>query len=134
LILSGIKTILEGVSSIKKVEVNRSSPVDIESVPFPCAFIYSGNETKITEGEYSVIGYENWEWIINVEVWYGEGDDGEELLESIHKAMYTDHSIGGNAVTSSRIRSEMFLLDPVRIINSMIIDYSVIYRHKNGIP
>lgn len=133
-ILNRIKTILEGVSSIKKVDINKSSPVDIETTPFPCAFVYSGKDAKIIEGEYAVIGYENWDWLVNIEIWYGESDTQETLLGEVHTAMYADHSIGGYAVTSNRTGSEIYVLDPERAVNAMILDYQVIFRHKNGTP
>lgn len=133
LILDRIKTILEGVSSLKNVEINKTGPVDLETVAFPCAFIYSDRETKIGD-DRSVIGKENWEWMINIEVWSSDDQVQETLLGEIHTAMAADYTIGGYAVTSDRISATMYVLDPERAINSMVLDYQVIYRHKVGVP
>ncbi len=132
-IFAQIKTTLESVSSIKSVEVNKTSVIDIETVAFPCAFIFFDRETKLRD-DRSVIGYENWEMLVNIEVWSDERNDQEDLLGAIHTAMAADHQIGGLAATSHREGASLFVLDPTRSISSMILDYSIIYRHKNGIP
>ena len=132
-ILEGIKTILEGIASINYVEINRISPIDLETIPYPCAFIYPDAETKLNDNR-AVIGYENWELGISIEVWANKDTNLETLLGEIHTAMVNDYRIGGHAVTSDRIGSELFLVDPVREIQSMILNYSIIYRHRKGIP
>ena len=132
-ILVKIKTILEGVSSIKAVEINKTSMIDLETIAFPCVFIYSDAETKLGD-DRAVIGYENWEWILNLEIWSDERNDQEVLLGQIHTAMASDHTLGGLAVTSGRVGSNLYVLDPTRALSSMVLDYSVLYRHKNGVP
>jgi len=132
-ILAQIKTILKTVSSIKSVEINKTSMVDIETIAFPCAFIFSDRETKLGD-DRSVIGYENWEWMINIEVWSDERSDQETLLGEIHTVMAADHQINGLAVTSDRVGASLFVLDPTRSISSMVLDYQIIYRHRNGTP
>ena len=132
-ILAYIKTILERVPSIKAVEINKTSVVDIETIAFPCAFIFSDRETKIGD-DRGVIGYENWEWMINIEVWSDERNDQETLLGEIHAAMAADYTFGGLVPTSDRVSSSLFVLDPTRAISSMVMDYNVLYRHRNGTP
>ena len=132
-ILDYIKTILETIASIKSVEINKTSVVDIESIAFPCAFIFSDRETKLGDNR-SVIGYENWEWIINIEVWSDERNDQETLLGEIHTTMASYYTIGALAATSDRIGASLFVLDPTRSLSSMVLDYSIIYRHTVGIP
>ena len=132
-ILAGIKVILDGVEGISYTEINKVSPVDLETISYPCAFIYPDVETKLSDSR-AVIGYENWEWMISIEVWAGKDTNLETLLGEIHTAMVNDYRIGGNAVTSDRIGSEFFLVDPVREIQSMILSYSIIYRHRKGVP
>jgi hypothetical protein len=129
-ILNQIKTTLEGVSGMGAVEVNRATPVDIETIAFPCVFVYSGSETRLTDNR-SVIGYENWEWQILMEVW-GQDQDMEALLGLIHAAMFADEGIGGFAVTSYRTGVDMYVLDPDRARSAMLLSYSVIYRHVRG--
>lgn len=132
-ILAHIKSILETVTSIEYVEVNKMSVVDIETVPFPCAFIFSDRETKIGD-DRAVIGKENWEWLINIELWTDERTDPEVLLGAVHAAMVGDYTLGGHAVTSDRISSTMYVLNPERAITATVLDYSVIYRHTKGTP
>lgn len=132
-ILDQIKVILQTVSALKSIEINKTSVVDIETIAFPCAFIFSDRETKIGD-DRSVIGYENFEWLVNIEVWSDERNDQETLLGEIHTVMAADHQINGLAVTSDRIGSNLFVLDPTRSISSMVLDYQIIFRHKNGTP
>ena len=132
-IFAQIKVILETVLSLKSVEINKTSVVDIETISFPCAFIFFDRETKLGD-DRGIIGYENWEMSVSIEVWSDERNDQEVLLGEIHTAMAADYTIGSFAVTSDRIGASLFVLDPTRSISSMVIDYSVLYRHLNGIP
>lgn len=132
-ILDRIKTILLGVSGMSAVEVNKTSVIDLETIAFPCAFIYSSACTKIGD-DRAVITYENWEWMLDVEVWCDERTNQEAMLGLVHAAMAGDHTLNGLAVTSDLIGSDLFVLDPTRSISSMVMNFSVIFRHKNGIP
>ena len=91
-ILAQFTVILASLASLKKVESKKISPVDLDTAPFPCAFIYGGTESKLTDGR-AVIGYENWLWRITVEVW-GKKTDMEDLLKSIHDLMWEQRTIG----------------------------------------
>lgn len=130
-ILAQIKTTLEAVVGMTEVQVNRTIPVDIETVGFPCAFVYSGKETRLTD-DRAVIGKENWEWEILIEVW-GRDEDMEALLGLVHTAMYNDYSIGGHAEYSYRTGVDMLTIDPERSLEAMLLTYSVIYRHTKGV-
>jgi len=132
-ILNQLKTTLEKVTALQQVEINRTIPIDLDTTPFPCAFIYSVRETKLSD-DRSVIGYENWEWLLNIEVWLDSRNDQEILLGEIHHELASDNQIGGYAVTSDRIGSIMYVVEPDRSISAMILEYSVIYRHKNRTP
>ncbi len=132
-ILAQIKAILETVSSLKSVEVNKTSVVDLETISLPCAFIFFDREVKLSD-DRSVIGRENWDMGVNLEVWSDERNDQETLLGEIHTAMAADYTIGGYAVTSDRVGASLYVLDPTRSLSSMILDYQVIYRHLNGVP
>lgn len=132
-ILAHIKSILETVQSLRSVDINKTSVIDLETVAFPCAFIFSDRETKVGD-DRGVIGYENWEWLLSIEVWSDERSNQEEILGEIHAAMASDYTFGGLVPTSDRTGSSFFVLDPTRSISSMVIDYSVLYRHKKGDP
>jgi len=132
-ILAKIKEIILTASAIKAVEINKTSAIDIETIALPCAFIYSSACTKIGD-DRAVIGYENWEWLIDCEVWSDERNDQENLLGLVHTAMVADYTLSGLAVTSDLISSDLFVLDPTRSLSSMVLNFSVIYRHKKGIP
>jgi len=132
-ILAKIKEIVLTVSVIKAVEVNKTSVIDLETIALPCAFIYSSSCIKIGD-DRAVIGYENWEWLIDCEVCSDERNDQEDLLGLIHAAMVSDYTLSGLAVTSDLISSDLFVLDPTRAISSMVLNFSVLYRHKKGVP
>ena len=129
-ILAHLKTTLEGVSGIEEVQINRTIPVDIETAVFPCVFLYSGIETRLMDNR-AVIGYENWEWTVLIEVW-GKDEDMEALLKLVHDALFADEQIGGHAVTSYRTGVDMLVLDPDRHMEAMLIQYTIIYRHTRG--
>jgi len=129
-ILAHLKTTLEGVSGMEEVQVNRTIPVDVETAVFPCAFIYSGPEMRLTDGR-SVIGYENWEWTVLIEVW-GKEQDMEALLKLVHDALFANEQISGHAVTSYRTGVDMLVLDSDRHMEAMLIQYTILYRHTRG--
>ena len=130
-ILDQLKVTLQSVTGMSEVLVNRTTPVDIETVGFPCAFVYSGNEIRLTDNR-SVIGYENWEWQILIEVW-GKDQDMEAFLALIHAALFADEGISGHAVTSYRTGVDMLVIDPEQSLEAMLIQYAVIYRHTRGV-
>ncbi len=132
-ILNYIKTILEGVSDLQEVFVNKSTIVDIETVKMPCAFVFSGPESRLVDPHYSVIGYETWDWNVGLEVW-AQDTDMEALLGSIHEKMHSGEQMNGKAVTSFRTGVNMMVIDPTQSLEVMAIDYSIIYRHVKGGP
>ena len=69
-ILSKIGEVLEGVSGVEKVEIERSTPVDIDTIPFATCFVYSGPEERATD-DRSTIGFETFDWTVVIEVWEG---------------------------------------------------------------
>lgn len=131
-ILDKIKTTVLGVAGMAEVSVNRTIPVDVETVGFPCAFVYSGPSTRLTDSR-AVIGYENYDWSIFIEVW-GKDQDMEALLALVHAALFADEQMGGLAATSYIIGVDMLTIDVDRHMESMLIQYSVIYRHPRGTP
>jgi hypothetical protein len=127
-ILSQIETDLNTISSLKKVMLNQSSVLDLETVPLPCAFIYSGPETRVD----GVIGYENWSWKIYIEVW-ARDTEMEDLLNDIHTKMFTDERLGTYADKSFRTGVDLLFLDPERSLQDMIIEYEILFKHVKGI-
>lgn len=135
-ILTGFKEILEDIDtiSLNHVEINRSTPVDLDIVPFPACFIYSGPE-ELAADEEQVVGHETFKWEVVIEAWLKEGDVSEEyLLGEVHKAIFADYTLGGNAAYSRRIGSQFQVLDPDRAMRAMRINYVVTYRHRIGQP
>lgn len=131
-ILSKIGEVLEGVSGVEKVEIERSTPVDIDTIPFATCFVYSGPEERATD-DRSTIGFETFDWTVVIEVWV-RNDDCETLLGAIHKAMFNNYSFGGYALNSKRKAVTMELLDVSKELKAMVVQYSVLYRHLNGQP
>lgn len=139
-ILIRVESIMKDLGFFNHTEINRMTVIDIDEVALPSAFVYSGPEARLrseyTPGVFyqqaAVIGQETFEWKVFIEVW-GENLDLEELLGRIHKAMYEDYTIGGEAAESCRTGVEMWVIDPERVITAMLIEYTVLYRHELGI-
>lgn len=130
-ILNKIVEILTAITDLKHVENRKISPVDLETVALPCAFVFSGAEQKLNDDK-AAIGYENWTWRIVIEVWVKDTDP-EILLKQIHDAMWTNRNIGGFAVTSDRVGVDMLVVDVTQSIEAMLIDYDVLYRNVKGV-
>jgi hypothetical protein len=122
-----------GVSDLLTVEVLRKPTItSVDTVLQPAAFIYPGPERKIKGGDSrSVIGKENWEWTVFIEVWAMD-TDMEALLGSIHTVMYADYTFNKYAVYSERESVVMWVVDPDEMQQAMLLEYSVIYRHTLG--
>jgi len=131
-ILARISTLISAIPDIHYVEINRMTVVDVDNVPFPAVFIFSARESFI-EDTRATIGYENYLWQINLEVW-GENVDMETLLGKIHVAMFEDYTFRGNAQKSWRSGVDFWAVDPERHLSAMLIDYTIIYRHPVGNP
>lgn len=130
-ILEQLKSMIETVYEVKYVEINRMTVLDLDTVPMPCVFIYSGREVRATDDE-SVIGFENWDWNIVVEVWANDMDL-EDLLGKIHAAIYEDYTLGNLASYILRTGVDMLVVDPEKLLKAMLIDYQVKYRHQIGV-
>ena len=130
-ILNQIVTTLESLSALKYVEQKKISPVDLETVPFPCAFVFSGAERKLND-DRAVIGDENWSWRIVIEVW-AKDTDMESLLKEIHDLMWINRSLNGYAALLDRVGVDFLVVDVEQSIEAMLIDFDVLYRHKCGV-
>jgi hypothetical protein len=130
-ILDRIKVLIDGITTVKGSEINKSTPVDIETIPLPYVFIFSGPEARVTD-ERAVIGFETWEWKVVLEVW-GRDQDMEALLGEIHSAMYSDYGFSNSAVISYRTGVDMLMVDVEKSLEVMIVDYEVLYRHIKGV-
>ena len=132
-ILNKIKTVIQGISNFKTVEVGSAKilTTDIETSPLPACFIYSDKETKYLEGENAVIGKETWEWYVVLLVRAIDADL-EDLLDLIHTEMYANYKLGNYAEWSERMGVDFLTIDPTKQIEDMIIPYRIIYRHTLG--
>lgn len=130
-ILDRIKTDLTAVTGVNYVTLLQPSPVDLETIAMPAIFIYTGPETRLSDNR-AVIGYENWQWEVILEVW-ARDTDMEALLGLIHAAMFADEELGNYAVISYRTGVDMQIVDPEQSLQVMVISYEVIYRHVKGV-
>lgn len=124
-------TVLNDLGIFEKIFQNESVPVDIETQPLPIAFVFSGPEEKLMSGPNAVIGYENWNWRIAIEIWVNESD-AEATLKTVHDAMWTSRSLNSLAVSSDRVGAD---IQPVEIENKIVcllLDYDVLFRHTKG--
>ena len=129
-ILSEIVTILETLVTLKHVELKHVSPVDLDTVSLPCAFVFGGADKKLND-ERALIGCENWLWRIVIEVWVKDVDP-EDILKEIHDVMWTNRDIGGYAITSDRVGVDLLVVDVEQSIEALLIDYDILYRHERG--
>jgi hypothetical protein len=134
--LNNIKNIITNITSggnvlFKHVGITRIPPTELDTVAFPAAFIYSDRETKFFDGENAVIGSETWDWSIIIEVW-AQDKDMEDILNSIHSAMYADYKFSNTVEWSERVGVELFTIDPTRSVEAMLVPYRVIYRNILG--
>jgi hypothetical protein len=130
-ILARLQWLMKTIDAIKYTEINRMTVLDIDNVVFPSVFIYSGPETRLKD-DRAAIGYENWEWKVFLEV-YGENLDLEDMLAKIHRVIFEDYRLDGNAVEAARAGVEMWVVDPDRVLSAMLIEYNVVYRHPLGV-
>lgn len=118
------------------VFVSKVSPIDLETVSYPCAFVYSGPEKDLNvSGAPNT--YESWDWIITIEVW-ARDEDMEDLLKYVHKKfaeLYPTGMIGGLAIDVKRKScSGTLSVDPTKSLAAIMMDFSVQYRHVFGSP
>ena len=130
-ILAQIKTILEDVDDVNYVEIDRATPVDLDTVSLPAVFVYTSREVRCYD-ERAVIGYETWDWELVIEVWTQETDQ-EELLGKIHSAMFADNDLGDHAILNVRTGVSFYVLDVTKSIKSMVLTYYILYRHTLGV-
>lgn len=130
-ILEKIQLDLKATEYFIEVYNRHPSLPDIEQATFPCVFVYSGPETRITDNR-SAIGSETWEWHIVLEVW-GRESEMEPFLGYIHRALFNDYTLGGLIVIAERVGVDMWVLDPEHDWCSMVVPYSVLYRHTLGV-
>jgi len=135
-ILGEIKSTLENIvdssdNQIFKFIGDTQSPINLDTVPLPAIFYYSGREIRLESDDRAVIGKENWEWYITLEVW-AQNTDMEELLEDIHEALYSNYTLGRHAEWSERMGVDFVTIDPAEHLQAMVIPYRVIYRHNLG--
>jgi len=128
-IISNIVTVLQEISQLKSVTAEEIVITDLDTVPMPCAFVVVSSESRVETG---TIGYESWDWSINVEVW--ARTDLEVLLELIHKKLYEDPLRGGYATNTHRIGSDIFTIESDKQLNGLMINFQIHYRHPWGNP
>jgi len=136
-ILDKIKSLLEEIADdssnfiFKQVEITRTTPPNIETVPLPACFIYSDREYRV-EDERAVVGKETWEWYVILEVW-ALYEDLEKILQFIHNKIFENYSLGDYASWAERMGIDFYTISPDRDVESMAIPYRILYRHTNGV-
>jgi hypothetical protein len=128
-IISNIVAELQEISQLKSVTAEEVVITDLDTVPMPCAFVVVGPETRLDVG---TIGYETWNWSINVEVW--AKTDLEVLLGLIHTKMYEQPLRGGYALNTVRVGSDIFTIESDKQLNGLLINFQIHYRHSWGNP
>jgi len=136
-ILDKLKSLMEEVADdssnfiFKQVELTKTAPPDIETVPLPACFIYTDREYRLEEEDRATISKETWEWYVTIEVWAAY-EELEAILKFIHKKIYDNYTIGNYANWASRVGVDFLTIDSAHDIESMAISYRIIYRHTLG--
>lgn len=128
-IIANIVTELQEVTQLKSVTAEEVVITDLDTIPMPCAFVVAGPEIRLNDG---TIGYETWNWSINVEIW--AKTSVEVLLGLIHEKLYEDPLRANNALSTIRTGSDIFTIETDKQTNGMMINFLINYRHPWGNP
>lgn len=128
-ILNTIATLLAR-AGFATVQLQRISPIDLETLGLPAVFVYAGKERR---EESTTIGRESFVLEVEIEVW-GKEEELEELLGLVHLTLAQDMTLGGKAVLLQRRGADSYIIDPERSLGGMLITYEVLYSHVEGDP
>lgn len=129
LLLKNIGDTLAEISEIKTVQVQKFSPLELDTLPLPAAFVYAATEVRKDETSATEI----WDFEVAVEVWAKE-DELEQLLGLVHKKLYEDRRRGGMALKTERLDSSTFIVDPERSLGGILMTFLITYYNKLGDP
>jgi hypothetical protein len=131
LILAKIKELLEAITGVEEVTIDKTTLVSISDVPMASIFIYAGLEARATDDK-QIMGYETWKWTVIIELW-SYIEDNEAFLKLIHNVININYTLDDLVSTIKRVGADprYFDLDGTR--KAMLIPFEVIYRHKMGI-
>jgi len=131
-ILGHIETALKGITDVGDVLTGKwkFEEADLESLNYPALFIFQGSDNESQNSDFSK---ELFDWNVIIEAWCAD-TTVEALFAAIHTAMAADSTLGGHAIQSRRIGSQIFALDPGRGIISMQQTHIIQYEHPNGQP
>jgi hypothetical protein len=124
----------EDMDEIKKSEIGKISPIDLDTTPLPAIFVFSGNQRRVP----GIIGCDTWEWPVILEVW-AKDTVVEDLIGKIYiKMMDNEHrSIDGgpnNAEESYLSSIDIHLVDPTRRLVAFSLEFTVGFDHPIGQP
>lgn len=133
-ILDELQTVLETVNSLSSVIVKKPVFQDLDTVAMPVAFIYSG-PSRLAIPEYQTIGYETFEWIVNIEIYGYEDLDLEDMLSSVHTTLFANNTLNDYAILSQITSTDMYdAMSSDRSFQGLIIEYNILYHHVQGQP
>jgi hypothetical protein len=135
-ILTVFFNILSAVDGVKNVEIDKTTLIDIDSVPMATCFIYAGPETRARDDK-QVQGMETWVWHVLIELWaYKDTSTGGESIEimlgRIHKAINNNFWLDGYARSVRRIGADQKYFDLDGTRKAMVIPFEVVYSHTIG--
>jgi len=131
-ILANMLSVIQSISEIKHVEINRAIAVDLDIVPLPCVFIFSDTEAPMPDE--GAIGTQAWNFTVTLDV-YAQDSDMENLLGLIEVAVMSDPGRGNvHAKRTERLGFELHTISSDRSLMGFSVPYSIVYQHDYGNP
>lgn len=131
-ILNDIKTRMATITGSPYVEINRVTPPDFNTDPFPLIFVYSSTQSRAVNTQ-DLNSKESWIWQVVIEAWAYD-TNMEEFAGNIYAKWYEDLTLGGYAIDSKLVSFEIFDVEPSRRLFGVELTFEVYYRHEFGLP
>lgn len=134
-----LQSILDGDGEVlfKYTEKNKISPIDLKNIPFPAAFIYIGDQIRVTDSsDEAVIGSNTVTWRANliIEFWVNGDNDVEDALARVQSAMETNYRLDALCSYSRLVSFEHYIIDIDKEIQAMSMNFEVLFRHNRFNP
>lgn len=135
-ILEVFSDTLLAIDGVEGVEIDKTTLIDIDSVPMATCFIYAGPETRARD-DRQVQGLETWVWHVLIELWAykdtsTDGEAIEVMLGRIHNAINANFWLDGYARSVRRIGADQKYFDLDGTRKAMVIPFEVVYSHAIG--
>lgn len=142
-VLDAFATVVESVSRIKKVLVSPATPIELDALTFPAAFVYDEPETVEPRNRLEVGRFR-----LHIEIWregYNFAREAENDRAYIKKAIYESMGEGllrALKVTTREVEADKFYQEidasadgsPIVGMGGIVVVYDVAYLTKYRDP